>query len=283
MKEVILSVLFNVGVGVLLKLFNQKTKSPKLLFQVITYNYIFSAIFCYFIYKPDLTNLDYSKAPWLVYTLMSILMPTVFILIGKTINLVGIARADIAQRLSLLITVLAAFLFFKEDFNSFKIAGLALGFVSIFFIFSIQKNSKTTPQHWYLPLSIFFGLGIINILYKLIASNPDFSFTTSTLFIFIGSFVVGSIMLLTQKQKFSLKALYWGLGVGILNFGNVLFYLLAHQALKDNPSIVFATMNLGVIIIGSIVGVVFFKEKMTPKNYFGIMLALIAILVITLT
>jgi hypothetical protein len=38
--------------------------------------------------------------------------------------------------------------------------------------------------------------------------------------------------------------------VGAFNFGNILFYLKAHQAFADNPSTVFAAMNMGVIILG---------------------------------
>jgi hypothetical protein len=40
--------------------------------------------------------------------------------------------------------------------------------------------------------------------------------------------------------------------VGAFNFGNILFYLKAHQAFADNPSTVFAAMNMGVIILGSL-------------------------------
>jgi hypothetical protein len=32
--------------------------------------------------------------------------------------------------------------------------------------------------------------------------------------------------------------------VGAFNFGNILFYLKAHQAFADNPSTVFAAMNM---------------------------------------
>jgi hypothetical protein len=56
-------------------------------------------------------------------------------------------------------------------------------------------------------------------------------------------------MLRYEKQDYVLSISFGGL-VGAFNFGNILFYLKAHQAFADNPSTVFAAMNMGVIILG---------------------------------
>jgi multidrug transporter EmrE-like cation transporter len=40
---------------------------------------------------------------------------------------------------------------------------------------------------------------------------------------------------------------------------------------------------MGVIILGSLAGILLFKEKMTKWNYFGILLAIISIIFITLS
>jgi hypothetical protein len=37
--------------------------------------------------------------------------------------------------------------------------------------------------------------------------------------------------------------------------------LKAHQAFADNPSTVFAAMNMGVIILGSFIGILVLKKK----------------------
>ena len=283
MKEIIISIFFNIIVAVLLKFYN-KSSNPKGATLIITYNYLFSALFCYLLFKPNLASLNYSSAPWIIYLAMSILMPVVFMLIAASIKYTGIARTDIAQRMSLLITVTASFIFFKESYNLHKIIGLIIGFISIIFIFYAKKGDNTFPSNkLYLLVLIFFGLGIINILYKLIAVNKEFDFTTSTLFIFLGSFVVGSCITFAQIIKYTFKDVLWGLTLGIFNFGNVYFYLKAHQVFKNNPSIVFASMNLGVILLGSLVGIIVFKEKMNSLNYVGLVMALVAIIVIALS
>lgn len=53
--------------------------------------------------------------------------------------------------------------------------------------------------------------------------------------------------------------------------------------MADQPSTVFTAMNLGVIIAGTLVGLLIFKEKLSRLNYVGLFLAAIAIVLITLS
>jgi hypothetical protein len=69
----------------------------------------------------------------------------------------------------------------------------------------------------------------------------------------------------TKTRLRAINILFGGL-VGAFNFGNILFYLKAHQAFADNPSTVFAAMNMGVIILGSFIE--FFLKKNEPKKLF---------------
>jgi drug/metabolite transporter (DMT)-like permease len=89
--------------------------------------------------------------------------------------------------------------------------------------------------------------------------------------------------LVIKKVKISGLNLLLGALVGIFNFSNILFYLKAHQAFSKNPSTVFAAMNMGVIILGSLVGILVFKEKLNSKNYIGLFCALVAIILITIS
>ena len=112
-------------------------------------------------------------------------------------------------------------------------------------------------------------------------------FTSNLFFIFCGALLLSILIVIykfiIQKETIKLENSYWGIGIGILNFGNILFYLNAHKALQNNPSTVFAGMNMGVIILGSIAGILIFKEKLSKLNYIGIFLAILSIICITLS
>lgn len=278
---VILSVICSVTVGIFLKVAKRFQLN---IFQIITFNYFSALLLTYFTYQPELTFKE-KTIPYSLFIGLAILLPIVFLIQAKSIKEVGIVKTDIAQRLSLFIPLTASYFLFNETFSQLKIIGFIIGFSAIFF--TLNKRSESKSDNWVYPLLVLLGFGIIDILFKKVAVFKDFSFTTSLFIIFCGAFLISILFLigkiLVQKEKLESKNILLGLALGILNFGNILFYLKAHKALSENPSTVFAGMNMGVIILGSLAGILLFKEKMTKWNYFGILLAIISIIFITLS
>lgn len=283
MFYIILSIICSVSVGALLK-FSKKYSFD--IVQVIAVNYISALLLCYITFNPDVTVLD-SNSPWKIYGGLAILLPSVFLLLAASIKHIGIVKTDIAQRLSLFIPILAAYFIFKEDFNNLKLIGLLIGFPAIFLTLSKKSTTDSQENKWIFPVLVLLGFGIIDVLFKQIALQKSIPYTTSLFVVFCGAlalalcFSVYSIAI--KKNKIQVQNLIIGLFLGILNFGNILFYLKAHKAFADNPSTVFAAMNLGVIVLGSLVGIIAFKEKVSWKNYIGIVLALASIVFITLS
>ena len=280
---VILSVICSVSVGILLKV----TKRFQLnIFQIITWNYGVALLFTYFIFKPQLTK-SINVIPVNLLVSLSILLPIVFLFQNTSIKQTGIVKTDIAQRLSLFIPIIASYFLFQETFNSYKILGLVVGFSAIFFTLFKKSDIKNSPSKWLYPFLVLLGFGIIDTLFKKVATSGTLPFTTILFFIFCGALMVSLFILgykiILKKERLKPENGLWGIGLGLLNFGNILFYLQAHKALASNPSTVFAGMNMGVIVLGSIAGILLFKEKMTKWNYFGILLAIISIIFITIS
>ncbi|WP_395625465.1 EamA/RhaT family transporter, partial [Daejeonella sp.] len=219
-----------------------------------------------------------------VYIALGVLLPLLFAILALSIRYTGIVRTDIAQRLSLFIPVLSAFFLFGEEFSFLKIIGIAIAFLAIMFSIPWQKDQSEKTGIWIYPILVFIGMGIIDTLFKQIAKTTGIPFTSSLLIIFIIAFLLSIFYLLYlyffKKLKFTLINLICGWILGIANFGNILFYLKAHQDLANQPSIVFSSMNIGVIILGSAVGVFIFREKLSRLNYIGILLAVFSILVL---
>lgn len=71
-----------------------------------------------------------------------------------------------------------------------------------------------------------------------------------------------------------------GLLLGLLNFGNIYFYVRAHQIYSENPTLVFSAMNIGVISLGTLVGAGVFRERIHWVNALGVGLAILAIFVL---
>lgn len=283
MIYVLLSVFCSVIVSVLLKLARRYSID---IFQAITWNYSMAIILTWLIYRPALGSVE--GAPVYIYGSLAVLLPSLFVVIGLAVKTAGIARTDVAQRLSLFISLAAAFLLFGEVFTGLKFAGLIVGFAAIMCAIPWKKQRSDTDNNgsaWIYLLVVFVGFGIIDILFKQMALFKGVPFPVSLFFAYLGSFVLAFIALLwmvfTRRIKFTLRHIFFGWVLGVANFGNILFYLKAHQALAGNPSTVFSAMNIGVITLGAIVGMLIFKEKLTILNKVGIVLAIVSIAIIT--
>lgn len=281
MLFLILSILCSVTVGVLFKVARRYTIS---ITQIVATNYVLALILCYFFFSPDLATVT-AQAPWAIYIPLGILLPSIFLFLAASIQHMGIVKTDAAQRLSLFIPILAAWLIFGEQFNTLKITAFLIAFPALLLI--LTKPSDNTENKWVYPAVVLVGFGLIDILFKQIALYTNLPYTTS-LFVVFGiamaiMLVVISVEIRYKKRKLKYQSILFGALVGLFNFGNILFYLKAHQSFAENPSTVFAGMNMGVIIIGSLTGIFVFKEKLSKMNFTGLFLALIAIVLIVMS
>lgn len=282
MLYVFLSICCSVIVSIMLKLAKRYHID---VYQAITWNYSVAMALAWLFLKPELHNLG--NAPYFIYGSLGILLPALFVILAASVKIAGIIRTDVAQRLSLFIPVLSAFLIFGEKLDTIKSIGLIIGFAAVICSIPMQKqsiNRKAPTNGWVYLLVVFIGMGLIDVLFKQLALFKGVSSGTSLFIVYTLSFIVAMIGLLyqvfTKKMRFSWPHILIGWVLGIFNFGNILFYIKAHQVLANNPSIVFSSMNIGVIVFGTIVGVIIFKEKLSTVNKIGIALALIAIFVI---
>ena len=275
MIYIFLSVCCSVFVSVLLKLAKRYEIDTK---QAITWNYSIATLLTWIIYKPEIPEIN------AVYISLGILLPSLFLVLALSVQYTGIVRTDIAQRLSLFIPVLASFIIFSEAQSALKLFGIFIAFIAIIFSIPWQKDSNKGINNWIYPLIVFIGMGLIDILFKQIAKTTSVPFTSSLIIVFPLAFLLSISYLLylykRGKMKFRLINLICGWILGIANFGNILFYLKAHQSLSNSPSLVFSSMNIGVILLGSAIGVIIFKERLSRLNYWGIALALISIVVL---
>lgn len=282
MIYVLISVCCSVIVGVIIKLARRDNVNVQ---QLVLWNYPTTIVLTYYLLAPSLKNLDWNILPFQFYIPLIILLPSLFIFTALAIKYSGIVKTDVAQRMSLFIPLIASFLIFNEEIKTNKLIGIAIGLIAVVCSVSWRKSStvKSTKTSIY-PIVVFVGMGFIDILFKQIALYKDIPYTTSMFMIFVGAMFFAFLILFyhiyIRNQKFDKSAIVWGLVLGLFNFANIYYYMKAHQAIADNPSIVFTAMNVGVIVLGSLVGVFVFREKLSVTNKIGLVLAVISILLI---
>lgn len=281
MLFLLLSVTCSVLVSVLLKLAPRRRID---LAQAVTWNYLAAAALCAWLLQPPLAALRAPGTPWTALLTLALGLPALFVVLGRAVETAGIVRTDAAQRLSLLLSLAAAFLVFGERANGWKLAGLALGLLAIAGIARRPAQAQPTLARgapWL--LTVWVGFAVVDVMLKRIAQSGT-PFAASLLAVFALAFVAMLGWQLWRHAR-GTHPLAWrnlgaGLLLGVLNFGNILFYVRAHQALPDSPAVVFAAMNLGVIVLGALVGMLAFGEKTSAWNRAGLLLALLAIALI---
>ncbi len=279
MIYLIISILASVSVSILLKI----AKKQKVdIAQAVAFNYPVAIILSFFLLQPDFSNFQLNQQSWL-FAGLGILLPLIFIIMGMAVQKAGIVKADIAQRLSLILTLMVAFFFWNEAVSTQKLIGVGLAFVALLFILNKKSKSKTkSSSGWVYLLLVWLGYGVIDLMFKLISKTSDNAFSTTLTLAFSVATVIIFAYLFIKKTKFNQASIIGGIILGVLNFTNIYTYIKAHQVLNESPSLVFTGMNLGVIVLGTMVGTIVFNEKLNKLNYFGILLAVFAILLLFL-
>ena len=272
MMYLTIAVLCSVAVSVLLKVLRQRDIDIR---QTIVAGYPVAFLLTWFLLKPDVSGMSALGGAWVIIIALGVLLPAVFIVLGHAIAAVGMVATDAAQRLSLIIPIVAAFLLFGEVLTGTRIFGLLLGFLALGALIYRPQQRQINKQAKYIPLWLFgvwAGYGIIDILFKQVAKQG--AAFPLTLFISFGlAGLLLFIYLLIMRVRWQGNALAAGLLLGALNIGNIYAYVRAHQVLSESPSIVFTGMNVGVIAVATLIGVSVFKESLNRINILGLLLA----------
>mgnify|MGYP003582240188 FL=1 len=279
MELILAAACCSVIVSILLKL--AKAQGFDVL-QMIVWNYASASVLCFLWFKPDLQHVSIINTPWWLIIALGILLPSVFLCLAKSLQYAGIVKTEIAQRLSVVLSLLAAFFIFQEQFNTLKIIGIVLGVLAVLsLLFSHQQDktgqSSTKQAMLYLAL-VWFGYALIDVLLKY-TTGLGLQFAVALNLMFICAFILSlAYIAMTTKTIGNRKNILAGMGLGLLNFANIALYVKAHMLLKDTPAIVFAGMNILVVVFGALSGLIIFKEKLTPMTALGLTLGLASVI-----
>ena len=260
MELILAAALCSVFVSIFLKMMKNRGFEP---IQMITWNYAIASILCFVWFKPDLQHISIVHTPWLLIIALGVLLPSVFLFLSKSLQTAGILKTEIAQRLSVVLSLLAAYVIFNEQFNDLKIAGIILGIFSVLLILLSNKSKGGGSNQGIVYLAlVWVGYALIDVLLKY-TTGLGLQFSVALNLMFICAFILSlSFIYIKYNNIGQLKNIGAGAVLGLLNFANIALYVKAHMLLKDSPAVVFAGMNILVVVFGVLSGLIFFKERL---------------------
>lgn len=218
--------------------------------------------------------------------LLGVLFIVVFQLMALTSQRNGLSVASVSSKMSVVIPVLFGFIIYNESTGIVKIIGILLALIAVYLV-SLRKQTKFGEvKNLVFPALVFFWSGIIDTSLKYLETRyvgeegvPIFSAT-----IFAFAFIFGSIYLLVLKfqngVRFELKSIIGGFMLGVPNYYSIVYLLKALKVDGLESSTLFTLNNVGIVLLSSIFGILLFKEKLFIKNWFGIVIAILSIVLV---
>lgn len=226
---------------------------------------------------------------WLPSLILGVLFVSVFYLISLTTERIGVSVASVANKMSVVVPVILAFILYGDSITWLKITAIVLALLSVVFVSLREDDATVKKGNWLLPAAVFLGSGIIdslvNYAQKRIVQSPDETACLTGLF-FAAAGAVGLVaLLLFYPRKTSInypRTIIAGIVLGTPNYFSI--YLIM-RAISDNvleSSVLYPVVNVGVVLGSTLGAVALFREKLSWKNWLGILLSVLAIFLITI-
>lgn len=285
--ELIFAIVFSSFIFVLFKLFPRFHIDT---FQAIIVNY-FVAFFCGFIFFPFKWNdLISVSSTWFSFSLSAaILFIGLFLIMGLSAQKNGLSSTSVAVKMSMALSVLGMMLYYSEAIQFTKIAGILLAILGVIGM-TIQTDIKSNAvsSTWML-LVLFVGSGILDFLlnyiqHLVLLPNQTAFFTACAFGLagIIGAFIA-IVLIIQGKLSPSWRNVIAGVLLGIPNYFSIYFLMKAYHIFTWSNSSVLALINVSIVMIASIIGSLFFKEKWNKIKIIGFISSLISILFIYLS
>lgn len=267
MLYLIIAVLSNTFMTFIIRL-SEKEKSNR--FNVNTFNYLFGGILAYFVIQRESV---FSFSGDYIYTLLlavvnAVLYIACLYLMQVNMKKNGAPLTTTYNRLGLLIPILVSVILFKEYPNQMQIIGCILAIFSIYYINKKDKTDGNASVSPFLLIALFLAGGMVDTLAKIYGHfgssylQGHFIFYT-----FIFSFIFSIILSIKSIKNLSKKEILIGFFIGIPNQITTLAQLKAVAVLP--AYLVFPAYSISVILLVNFVNFLFFKEKLTMRQYIG--------------
>lgn len=285
MIYLLLSILSSTVIFIVFKLYKKYGINT---LQAIVINYFVACTvgFFWYIDRSDFTQVP--KESWFPGALMlGFMFIAVFNLAAITTQKSGLSVVAVATKMSVAIPVLFGIFLYNESTGISKITGILLALAAVYLTsVKTKEGISIKSKNLIFPLLVFLGSGIIDTSLKYLetsyVSETDVGLFSSTIFAMAG--LIGVCILIGQgfmgKFRISVKNIIGGIALGIPNYFSIYFLVLALRTEGFDSSTVFTMNHVAIVAFSTLVGILLFKERLITKNWIGLGLAILSIILV---
>ena len=286
MIYLLLSILSSTVIFVVFRLYKKYEVNT---LQAIIVNYFIACIVGFFGYIESIDDLvRIPSESWFLGTVfLGAMFITVFNLAASTTQRSGLSVVSVATKMSVAIPVFFGIFIYNESLGFLKVTGIILALAAVYLSsIKTKKGISIKKENLIFPLLVFVGSGIIdttiNYLENFYVSETDVGLFSSSIFGVAG--IIGTTILIGQavlgKLKITWKNIAGGIALGIPNYFSIYFLVMALRSPGFENSVIFTLNHVGIVLASTILGIVLFKEVLLKKNWIGIALAVISIILV---
>lgn len=284
MIYLVLSILISSSLFVVFKLFDVFKINT---LQAIVVNYAIALSFGLGTSNLSVSVVDIPKQSWFLGAFcLGFLFISIFNIMGITAQRNGLSVASIAGKMSVVIPIIFGVIVYNEAVGFVKVIGILMALIAVYLSSAKSDTNPVKFKNLLFPLLLFVGSGILDTGLKYVETT-SVSKGEEPLFlavIFGCAFVLGVFVVITQmingKFQFHWKNILGGIVLGVPNYYSMEFLLKAFKT-DIESSALFTINNVGIVILTTVFALIFFKEKLIKKNWIGITLAVISILLVS--
>ncbi|MBR6787221.1 MAG: EamA family transporter [Clostridia bacterium] len=199
-----------------------------------------------------------------------------FILLQWSVGKNGVVLSSTFMKLGLLVPIVCSIVFLHETPAAMQVIGFVLAVAAVLLINSGKGGEAARSRGVLILLLLTCGTGdFMSKVYEVLgpkALSDQFLFYT-----FVFAFVLCLALMIRKKEKPGIKELCWGAALGLPNYFSARFILGALG--QGIPAvIVYPTFSVATMVVLTIVGVVFFREKLSRREWIGLAMILAALI-----
>ncbi|MFO8147160.1 MAG: EamA/RhaT family transporter [Gillisia sp.] len=285
MIYLLLSVLASSVIFVIFKLFQRFEVNTM---QAIVINYFFACLVGFFGFMQETEISLIPTKLWFPGTLiLGALFIIVFNLAAITTQRSGLSVVAVATKMSVAIPVIFGVILYNESTGILKVTGIILALIAVYLSsIKTREGIAIKTKNLIFPLLVFLGSGIIDTMIKYLettyVAKDDVALFSTTIFAIAG--IIGISILVGQaalgKLRITGKNILGGIILGVPNYFSIYFLVLALRSEGFESSTVFTINNVAIVLVSTLLGIILFKEHLLRKNWIGIILAIISILLV---
>jgi len=260
------------------------------IFQAIVVNYCIAFITGIIAYDGTVTISKLPTYDWFYFTLfLGGLFIIVFNLMAITTQRSGLSVVSVATKMSVVIPVLFGLIYYKESLGAIKLIGIGIALFAVYLTSNKSNQGISINRKLILlPILVFVGSGIIDTSIKFLedtfVAKNDVPLFSAIIFLAaaILGFVFISIQIIKGSFKFEFKNVIAGICLGVPNYFSIYFLVKTLRSDILDSSGIFAINNVSIVTLSTFAGIILFKEKLIRKNWIGIILAILSIILISI-